>query len=717
MVCVVTMIFFMINNSEDAALTMWSVYIMFLLYTIILDSKIHAAIFTVLSVITQIVFWILIPKIQVTIDGNEYLLRIFIIILSYYGVRYLRSEYALKEIEYRRFAKEQAVLEKISTNFISLKSENVKVKVDEMFVMSLEILEYNHAYLLEVDDNYKEVIVISSHTHNTVKDFIPFASGIKMNIEDIPIVRHFFNERKPVICEDIENSKYKIGDDEKSYFLAREINSFSALPITIDDTLIAVLVFEYHEISDKKSKESRLYFLKMIANILLDTKKKILYEERLYNFAFFDETTRIANRNMLKSSLEQIVRNKEQQNDNEIFALLNVELDNLRTINDTFGHDIGEQVVIKSADILKSLMQDDCIISRISDEKFILVMDSSSDRKQLEDYAKRIIASFAHPILMPELDIEALFVTVRIGISIFPYDGRDVRTLLKNADLAGHEATFSDNRIVFCSDFLKNRVEENTLITHKLFRALENKEFSLEFQPQICCISKKTAGIEALLRWTTSDNKKIPPDRFIPILEKTGLIHDVGLWVLDQTLQEHNRLLERGFKPLRVSVNLSIMQFYREDFVENISKIIEKHKVKPEYIEVEITESMLAKNLTETVDKLLMIKKLGIKIAVDDFGKGYSSLNRLFLVPLDRIKIDKSIIDNILTEKKNSLIANLVISLAKDLQLEITAEGVETKEQADYISSVGCDEIQGFFYSKPLSTDALEKFLINEKSV
>jgi EAL domain-containing protein (putative c-di-GMP-specific phosphodiesterase class I) len=249
---------------------------------------------------------------------------------------------------------------------------------------------------------------------------------------------------------------------------------------------------------------------------------------------------------------------------------------------------------------------------------------------------------------------------------------------------------------------------------NKLFKSLENEEFFLEFQPQISCDTGKTVGVEALLRWTVDGNRRVPPDRFVPILEQTGLIYDVGLWVLEQTLQEHKRLVAKGFPPLRVSVNLSVVQFEGEDFISDFAKIIKGSGVDPKYIELEITESLFSKNPDDVLAKIYQLKELGVNITIDDFGKGYSSLNRLKLVPFDRLKIDKEIIDYIDLEKKWAPITENILTLAKAFKAGVTAEGVETKEQADFLKSLACDEIQGYYYSRPLSPEALEEFLKKE---
>ncbi|HHX21714.1 MAG TPA: EAL domain-containing protein, partial [Clostridiales bacterium] len=251
-------------------------------------------------------------------------------------------------------------------------------------------------------------------------------------------------------------------------------------------------------------------------------------------------------------------------------------------------------------------------------------------------------------------------------------------------------------------------------MTNRLFKSLENEEFFLEFQPQISCNTGKTSGIEALLRWTSDGTRRVPPDKFIPILEQTGLIYDVGLWVLEQTLQEHNRLIAKGFPPLRVSVNLSVVQFQEEEFISDVRKIIGESGVDPKYIELEITESLFSKDPEDVMKKLHQLKGLGVSIAIDDFGKGYSSLNRLKRVPFDRLKIDKEIIDYIDAEREKAPITEIVIQLGKAFRAAITAEGVETKGQADFLRNAACDEIQGYYYSKPLSPAALEEFLKEE---
>lgn len=434
---------------------------------------------------------------------------------------------------------------------------------------------------------------------------------------------------------------------------------------------------------------------------------KLKKEERLSKSSYFDSTMKFINRNMLKKSLAQILCDPEKA---DKIAIFDVEIENIWMIDDTFGHAVGEQVVIKSAEILENLFEDCLYFSRAGEKEFVIVLPQHGNNEQVEIQAEKIIDSFSDPLLI-DAEIEALFVKVNVGIALYPKDGKDAETLLENAHLAGHEARINDKKIAFYIDQTRTRIAETTLLTNRLFGSLQKEEFFLEFQPQISCDTGKIAGVEALLRLKPVGNKRVEPDRFVPILETTGLIHDVGNWVLEQSLREHKRLTSKGFSPLRFSVNVSVVQFRRSDFVDVVAKIIKESGVDPKYIELEITESALSENLPDMAEEMLKLKKLGTSIAIDDFGKGYSSLHRLESIPFDRIKIDKSIIDNIDLERKDTTVVEVVVSLAKAFKAHTTAEGVETKDLVDFLKELECDEIQGYYFSKPLSAERLEKFL------
>ena len=699
------------RNTETGAVTIWAIYILFFVFTVILDSKIHLFIYAGLVVLIQIILSITKPEISVVINMNQYLTRVALVVLTLLAVLRLTDEYTLKLDAHKRFIKEQQILEAISTNFITINSENAKEKVDEMFKLSAEVLEFDYAYLIGFSEDYGEANVFSVYVKNFESDSLPYQPGMKVKMDNLPIAKVLIDQGKPLMCKDIINNPLYVCETTRNFLISRGINAFFAYPLQIIGRPIeGILILEYYERSNENLNKNRLYFLNMVVNMLGDARKKTLYEEMLYDVAYFDETTKLANRNMIIKMLEQIILNRKES---DKIAILNIELSNMRMIKDTYGHSMVEQVMLKSATILKNLLEEFCYIARTSEGEFIVILPNVESTEHIECCANRLLAAFSHPIAT-DMEIEALFVVPRIGISIYPDNGIDAKALLKNADLAGYEAVRNNEDIVFYAKRLENNIAENTLFMNKLFKSLENEEFFLEFQPQISCDTGKTVGVEALLRWTVDGNRRVPPDRFVPILEQTGLIYDVGLWVLEQTLQEHKRLVAKGFPPLRVSVNLSVVQFEGEDFISDFAKIIKGSGVDPKYIELEITESLFSKNPDDVLAKIYQLKELGVNITIDDFGKGYSSLNRLKLVPFDRLKIDKEIIDYIDLEKKWAPITENILTLAKAFKAGVTAEGVETKEQADFLKSLACDEIQGYYYSRPLSPEALEEFLKKE---
>ncbi len=703
----IAMLMFLMTNIDTAAVTIWSIYIIFVLFTVVLDTGIYAVSFTVVIAVIQIIFWMLFPEVPVIIDGNEYLTRIFIIFLSSIAVRYLMKEYALKIEAYRKFAKEQEVLEKISSSFISVDRKNAKEKVDEMFEVAYEFLKFDYMCLAIFDRDAKEATFVHLNGKDAVIRSHPYRLGMVVATDTLPPVIAPVLRGRTIIYEDMEDGLIEAGEEIRDFFLSRGIHSFFALPILVGKRIDGMLVVEYHHRSDAISREGRSYFLKMITNILGDTKKKTLYERRLYNSAYFDKATKLANRNMLVKKLKQEIQGRK---DSEKIAVLTIELVNLKTINGSFGHTIGKRIVIQSAAILRHLFGESCYISRSSEGEFIVIQPGVEDTDRVEGDVQRLLDAFSRPI-STETGIEALFVVLSVGVAVHPDNGRDASTLLKNADLAGLQAKNTNRKVVFYTEQLEDLIAENTLFRNRLFQSLQNNEFFLEFQPLISSDTESVAGIEALLRWTADGNKRVPPDRFIPILEQTGLIYDVGLWVLEQALEEHNRLLAKGFPPLRVSINLSVVQFLVDNFIIDVSNAIKKSGVDPGYIELEITESFFSENPLKILEKVHQLKDLGVSIAIDDFGSGYSSFSRLKLIPFDRLKIDKKIIDYIDLERRLAPLTEISISLARTFKASVTAEGVETKGQADFLKSIGCDEIQGFYYSKPLSPEALEEFL------
>ncbi|NLM00501.1 MAG: EAL domain-containing protein, partial [Treponema sp.] len=608
-----------------------------------MDSRFNAAFFAVISIVLQFIFFITKSEFIVTISKADYIIRIAIIAVSYICIDYLTQIHTKKVKAYEKFAKPQEILEKISSNFISLNKDNANNKIDELFEMSASILHFDYALLLEFSDDFENTTIINTYTNNAITK-IPFRyqQGQTSKTSSLPVVGWMINHKQPIVCENIADISFREHEAARNYFMAQNINSFFAIPIMIDDRIDGILAIEYNNPVESNDVENQLSILTILANILGDAKKKILYEEKLHKTAYFDKSTNLANKNLLVEKFKSIISNEKES---KKIAVLDIEIENLKLINETFGYIFGETVIQKTASILKDLFQDSIIIARTEGKEFIVVTYYKKE-SEIRKRAEKISNFFSLP-LFTETGIKRLFVIINIGISVYPENARDAITLLENAELAGKYARTTDGKIAFYKSQMKDYITETALLTNRLFHSLQNREFYLEFQPQVDATTEKVVGVEALLRLTPENGKRIGPDRFIPILENTGLIYDVGYWVLKQSIIAHQQLIENGFPPLRFSVNVSAVQFRKDDFVKIISNILQSSQIDPQYIELELTESAISEDLSETIEKMLQLKKLGVTVAIDDFGKGYSSLHRLEAMPFDRIKIDKSITDRI----------------------------------------------------------------------
>jgi hypothetical protein len=296
---IVGMTFFLMKDVDMGAATVWAIYIVFLLYTVVLNSNIHAFVFLVITLALQVVVWMISPDVSVAVDNSQYIKRIFIIVLSFVAVRYLTNEYTSKLRGYQSFSKGQEVLEAISSSFISADRENARGKINEMFEMSAEILGFDHAYLVEFDTNYQEALFLNTYVKDVATASLPYHPGMKVKTATLPMAGFLIAQKQPIMCGDIINISAGGDEKDRNFFLSRGVNSFFAVPIMSDEELVEMLVIEYYEKCDMSARESRLTYLEIIANILGDARQKIAYEEKLYEFAYFDEITKLANKNML----------------------------------------------------------------------------------------------------------------------------------------------------------------------------------------------------------------------------------------------------------------------------------------------------------------------------------------------------------------------------------------------------------------------------------
>jgi len=389
--------------------------------------------------------------------------------------------------------------------------------------------------------------------------------------------------------------------------------------------------------------------------------------------------------------------------------VLIMDLDHFKRINDTLGHAIGDQLIKAVSVRLQKTMYESDTITRIGGGNFMLLLPRIVKPEHAETVANKLLMVFKSPFHIQEHE---LFTTCSIGIAIFPQDGEDPSSLIKNADAAMHLAKDrGKDRYQLYSSAIANNSFERLVLENSLRRALEKNEFLLHYQPQLDLRTGKVSGVEALIRWQHPDLGSIPPLEFIPIAEDIGLIHPIGEWVL-RTACEQKRIWQNdGFRSLRVSVNLSARQFHYVNMVDMVMSILRQTGIDPTSLDLEITESTIMEHLEDTTETLRRLKEMGCHITIDDFGTGYSSLTYLKTFPIDMLKIDRSFVRDIVTDADDRAITQAIISMAHSLKLEVVAEGVEEKAQLEILKSQGCDILQGYLFSKPLPANEVINIL------
>lgn len=429
-------------------------------------------------------------------------------------------------------------------------------------------------------------------------------------------------------------------------------------------------------------------------------------QSRIHRLANFDVLTDLPNRTLLNERLVQrLVRASRR---GEKVALLRVDLDRFKTLNETLGHDVGDKLLKDVAARIVSSVRDVDVVARLSGDEFAIMLSTFSRSSDVEAFAKKIMAQFDWPFLV---DAREVFITVSIGIALFPDDAHDANDLMKHAGAAMHHVKeHGRNSYRFYSNELDATAFEQLVLENSLRRALERKEFVLFYQPQIDLVKGTVIGVEALIRWNHPDIGMVSPIRFIPLLEETGLILQVGEWVVQEACRQGKLWHDAGYE-VKVSVNLSPRQFSQgRQLAQVIQQAIAASGMDPKYLDLEITETSLMDSPDETIALLSEFKSSNINISLDDFGTGYSSLSYLTRFPLDTLKIDRSFIRSALVDQSDAALTTAIITMGRSLNIKVLAEGVETIEQLEFLRRQGCDEVQGFLFSKPVPADEVVGF-------
>lgn len=455
------------------------------------------------------------------------------------------------------------------------------------------------------------------------------------------------------------------------------------------------------------SSEGDVFAFVTTCEDITDRKKD---EEQIRKLAFYDGLTGLPNRALFNDRLgQELVKARRHR---ELLAVMFIDLDRFKVVNDTMGHDIGDLLIRAVSKRLKNIVREVDTVCRFGGDEFVILF---ADLKAVEDVsgiALKILQQLSEVFVLADMEV---FITASLGISIFPHHGDGIEALLKSADTAMYFAKEQGrNNYQFYSSTIDANAIEKVRMQGDLRRAIKQKEFIIHYQPQLDLRTGKIVGAEALARWQHPQYGLVSPGEFIPLAEESGLIGQIGESLIFSACAQNKAWQEAGVLPIRVAVNISTYQFVRTDFIGSLKRILDEVGLDPKFLELEFTESITMKDSELIASTMRQLKALGIQCSIDDFGTGYSSLKSLKYLPIDKIKIDRSFISSLAENLNDGAISRAVINMAHELNLKVTAEGVENLEQIEFLSLHGCDEAQGFFFSRPLPAEDFVGLITND---
>ncbi|MBR1281534.1 EAL domain-containing protein [Bradyrhizobium sp. AUGA SZCCT0177] len=510
-----------------------------------------------------------------------------------------------------------------------------------------------------------------------------------------------FRTKQPCI------SNNYLADQERSAFhdIVRRTGSKSgaALPLLSRGHAVGVLLFMAAEEGIFTSEFVEL-LERLATNISFAlenfdrTDEKAMAEERIKYLATHDSLTDLPNRAMFSQLLNHSVEVAERQQ--RPFALLFIDLDRFKIINDSLGHAAGDALLVEMAKRLRGGLRANDVVARLGGDEFVILLNDVAEQQHAATVAHHLLSIISEPL---ELGGHECRVTASIGVAIFPKDGNDERDLMMKADSAMYLAKQEGkNDVRHCSDEIKTQSVDRLMMEAGLRRALDRNELCLHYQPKLDIATGRVVGVEALLRWLHPDFGLLPPLRFIPLAEETGLIVPIGRWIMQTACAQNVAWQREGLPPISMAINVSPRQFSDENLLRDIDDALAASGMEPQLLQIEVTESMVMLNIERAVHLLDSIQSRGVRLAIDDFGTGYSSMSALKRFPIDTIKIDRSFVRELPHNPEDRAIARAIINMGKALGLTIVAEGVETIEQKEFLREHACDEIQGFLISKPV---------------
>jgi PAS domain S-box-containing protein/diguanylate cyclase (GGDEF)-like protein len=575
---------------------------------------------------------------------------------------------------------------------------------DELFRdacrIAVEAGKFKLAWLGVVDREAMRVKPVA--WHGVEQDYIRLMPlGMNESIpEQYGLAGRAVRERKPMVAEDMtEDPRVALHKEA----LKLGFHSLVMLPLLVSEEVVGVLALYATEVGFFDEEEMKL--LTELSGDISFALDHIAKTEKLDYLAYYDSLTGLANRSLFHERLVQYV--SAAQSEKSGLAVAVVDVDRFKIINDSLGRQAGDELLRQIAHRIEG-HAGPIRMARISADRFAIVRSGVSSESEVARLIEQwLVECFGPPYAVNGTELR---VSAKAGIALFPNDGQDADALFQNAEAALKKAKATGERYLFHTQQMTERIGEKLALENKLRQALEKEEFVLHYQPKVDTATRRIDSVEALIRWQSPELGLVPPMQFIPLLEETGLILEVGAWALRRAVVDHRTWTEQGLPAPRISVNVSAVQLRQRDFVATVEEAIMAGSIPPG-IDLEITESLVMEDIEANMRKLEAVRVLGVSIAIDDFGTGYSSLGYLAKLPVHSLKIDRSFIITMLKDPAIMTLVSTIISMAHSLRLKVVAEGVDAEEQAEELDRLGCDQLQGYLFSKPLPFDDVTALL------
>jgi diguanylate cyclase (GGDEF)-like protein len=532
-----------------------------------------------------------------------------------------------------------------------------------------------------------------------IEDGLSMKSATANRSATVNVVRH----KAPLIVNDLRG---RLNLATGRIFAQAGIRSFAKLPLIVGEEAVGVLALYSNHADFFHADE--MHLLTELAGDVAFAIDYIEKQERIEYLAFYDPLTGLANRALFLDRVSQFLRGA--VNEDQGLSLVLIDIERFRNINDSLGRPAGDELLRQVAARLTQRVGDVSRLARVGADHFALVLPGDACRTDQAELIEATLQAFLKPAFTWKG--ASYRFSAKTGVAVFPEAGTDAETLFANAEAALKAAKTGADAYLFYATTMRESAVGRLSLENRLRQALEQQQFVLHYQPKISLANGKLMGAEALIRWNDPNTGLVPPGRFIPMLEETGLINEVGYWALQKAVEDYLCWQCAGLWPVRIAVNVSPLQLGNRGFVKEVERIVDVHPQAASALELEITESLIMADVKHSVASLQKIRSMGLTVAIDDFGTGFSSLSYLAKLPINTLKIDRSFVTDLATKRESNILVAMIINLAHSLQLNVVAEGVETEQQANIVSSLGCDQVQGFLYGRPVpAAEFSTKFL------